>query len=107
VTRGKGPGQISPPGSTFDTCHLTLFTRKEQRRPKQPFVPFASALRYSKFAGRRWCPVARVMRYGLLVDESGLLLLELDESGEELLLPLLEPEGDSAPPVAEPPLTPK
>jgi hypothetical protein len=46
------------------------------------------------------------MRYGLRVDESG--LLELDESGVELLLPLLEPElGYSEPPVAEPPLTPK
>ena len=85
---------------------VTRHSKKEQRRPKQPFDPLASALRYSKFARRQWCPAARVMRYGLRVDESG--LLELDESGVELLLPLLEPElGYSEPPVAEPPLTPK
>jgi len=47
----------------------------------------------------------REPRYGLLLDESG-LLLELDESGEELL-PLLDPDDDSAPPVADPALTPK
>lgn len=69
-------------------------------------IPFASALRCSKFRGP---PVVsgspREPRYGLLLDESG-LLLELDESGEELL-PLLDPDDDSAPPVADPALTPK